>query len=372
MLRHPRVHDSPSGMIALYLSGHGYGHMTRACEVLAEVRRQAPTVALAVVGSVPEPLVRRAIPGDLVFRRAVCDVGLLQEDALRIDEAGTAAACALFDSGWDARADAEAAFLREAGVRLLLADIPPLAFEAAHRAGIPAVGLGNFSWDWIYRHLSSRQPALAASADLAARAYRHAALLLELPFAGDLSAFTKREQIGLVARRPRVPRDEARRRLGLDGRPAVLLSFGGVGLPALEGRGLPGSADLRWLLPADVDGRLPELGLAYPDVVRAVDVVVSKPGYGIVSDAIAAGTRLVYTERGDFPEYPILVREMTPLLACEHVSNRDLLDGRIEAPVRRVLARPVPPSPDLDGAARGAARILALLGEEMARPSPPG
>ena len=25
------------------------------------------------------------------------------------------------------------------------------------------------------------------------------------------------------------------------------------------------------------------------------------PGYGIVSDAIAAGTRIVYTERGDFP-----------------------------------------------------------------------
>jgi hypothetical protein len=121
-----------------------------------------------------------------------------------------------------------------------------------------------------------------------------------------------------------------------------------------------------------VDGRLPELGLTYPDVVRAVDVVVSKPGYGIVSDAIAAGTRLVYTERGDFPEYPILVREMAPLLACEHVSNQDLLDGRIEAPVRRVLARPVPPPPDLDGAARGAARILALLGERLARPSSPG
>ena len=41
-------------MIALYLSGHGFGHMTRACEVLAEVRRREPAVPLAVVGSVPE------------------------------------------------------------------------------------------------------------------------------------------------------------------------------------------------------------------------------------------------------------------------------------------------------------------------------
>jgi hypothetical protein len=34
-----------------------------------------------------------------------------------------------------------------------------------------------------------------------------------------------------------------------------------------------------------------------------------------------------------------------------------------------VLARPVPPPPDLDGAGRGAARILELLGVAQA-PSP--
>ena len=356
-------------MIALYLSGHGFGHMTRACEVMAAVRRLAPGLPLAVVASVPEPLVRRAIPGDLRFRRVACDVGLVQADALRIDEEGTAAACASFDAGWDRRAEAEAAFLRDAGVRLVVADIPPLPFEAAHRAGVPSVGLGNFSWDWIYRHLAVRNPGLAPCADRATVAYGHAALLLELPFAGDLSCFTRRERIGMVARRPRVPRQEARRRLGLDGRPAVLLSFGGVGLPSLA---TPGAAEFRWLLPADVDGRLVELGLTYPDVVHAVDVVVSKPGYGIVTDAIAAGTRLVYTERGDFPEYPILVREMAPLLACEHVGNADLLAGRLAEPVRRVLARPVPAPPDLEGARRGAARILELLDGSVARPSPAG
>jgi len=345
-------------MIALYLSGHGFGHMTRACEVLAEVRRREPGVPLAVAGSVPEALVRRAIPGSLLFRRTACDVGLVQRDALHIDEEATATACAAFDATWDGRADAEADFLRASGVRLVLADIPPLAFEAAHRAGIPSVGLGNFSWDWIYRHLSARQPSLATSADRAAAAHALAALLLELPFAGDLSSFTHRERIGLVARRPRLAREEARRRLGLGGRPAVLLSFGGAGSPDLPA---PASAEFRWLLPSDVDGRLVELGLTYPDVVHAVDVVVSKPGYGIVTDAIAAGTRLVYTERGDFPEYPILVREMAPLLACEHVPNVDLLAGRIEGPVRRVLARPVPPPPDLEGASRGAARVLRFL-----------
>ncbi|HET9597292.1 MAG TPA: hypothetical protein VFP65_17010 [Anaeromyxobacteraceae bacterium] len=350
-------------MLIAYVSGHGFGHMTRLCEVLAAVRSRSPALPIAVVGEVPEVLVRRAVAGPLEFRRAPNDVGLVQRDALRIDEAATAERCRAFDAAFDARAAEEAAFLRGRGARAVIADIPPLAFAAAARAGVPALGLGNFSWDWIYRHLSIREPALAASAERAARAYRSAALLLELPFAGDLSAFPRRAAVGFVARRPRVPRAEARRRLALDGAPAVLVSFGGVGLAGLR-RDLLAAREpgLRFLFPEDLGAdRLEALGLDYPDVVGAADVVVTKPGYGIVTDAIGAGTRMVYTERGDFPEYPIMVAEMPRWLACVHVPNDDLRQGRLGDAIRRVLDAPLPPPPDLGGAGRAAEHVLATL-----------
>ncbi len=347
-------------MIVLYVSGHGYGHMTRACEVLAAVHRLDPAVPLAVAGAVPENLVRRALPGPLLFRKVDVDVGLAQRDALNVDEPATAERCRAFEADWDRRVETEAGFLREVGARLVLADVPALPFDAAARAGVPSVGLGNFSWDWIYRHLSRRQPSLAASADRAARAYAHAETFLELPFAGDLSAFRRRAPVGLVARIPRVSREETRRRLGLDERTAVLLCFGGIGLPALEERAARPEWPFQVLRPVDVDSRIDALGLGYPDLVHAVDVVVSKPGYGIVTDAIAAGTRLVYTERGDFPEYPVLVAGMARYLACVHLGNEDLLAGRIEGAVRRVLELPMPPRPDLSGAERAARRVLEL------------
>ena len=37
----------------------------------------------------------------------------------------------------------------------MVADIPPLAFAAAHRLGLPAVGVTNFSWGWIYAPYAS-------------------------------------------------------------------------------------------------------------------------------------------------------------------------------------------------------------------------
>ncbi|BDG05268.1 glycosyltransferase [Anaeromyxobacter oryzae] len=351
-------------MLAAYVSGHGYGHLTRLCEVLRAVRTRAPRLPITIVGTVPEPLVRRAVPGDLTLRRVACDVGLVQRDALVIDEPATAARCAAFDATWDARLADEVAFLRESGTRAVLGDLPPLAFAAARAAGVPGLALGNFSWDWIYRHLSVREPSLAAHADRAARAYAGTDLLLELPFTGDVSVFPRRERIGLVARRPRVERAEARRRLGLDARPAVLVSFGGVGLPGLDRARLAEERGLSWILPEDVrTGRLDALGLDYPDVIGAADAVVTKPGYGIVSDCVAAGTPLVYTDRGDFPEYPVLVREMVRLLPCVHVPGDDVRAGRIGDAVRRVLAagRPGAGAMDLGGAERGAARVLEAV-----------
>jgi hypothetical protein len=111
----------------------------------------------------------------------------------------------------------------------------------------------------------------------------------------------------------------------------------------------------------DVAPRLDETGLGYEDLVGAVDVVVSKPGYGIAADVAGARRRLVYTERGDFPEYPILVRDMPAYFPAAHVSNADLRAGTIGPAVRDVLAQPMPPPPDLGGATVVAQRVLELL-----------
>ena len=146
-------------MLAAYVSGHGFGHATRTAEVLRALRERAPDLPLTVITSAPEWLFREALRGPFAYRRLECDVGLAQQDALVIDEEETSRRFAGFALGWGGLVAAEAAFLRDAKTRLVLGDIPPLAFAAAHEAGVPGVGLANFSWDWIYRHASRRAPA---------------------------------------------------------------------------------------------------------------------------------------------------------------------------------------------------------------------
>jgi len=360
-------------VLAVYVSGHGYGHATRTAEVLRAVRERAPGLPITVCTSAPAFLFEGVVGALPAVRAVECDVGLIQKDALTIDEAGTAEAVRRFLFGWKALVSREVRWLRESGARLVLGDIPPLAFTAAAEAGVPSIALGNFSWDWIYRRLAARQPDLAEAAAHAAEAYGRAGLLLRLPFAGDLSAFGRIEDVPLVVRAPAVGKAEARRRLGLDARPLVLLSFGGVGMPGLEPAALGRLDEYVFLLTGSaVGGEAPNLrrvetrdlaaaGLDYPDLVGAADVVVSKPGYGIVTDCIGARTRLVYTDRGDFPEYPILVSEMPRYLPIAFASNADVRAGRLDEALRQVMTLPFPEPPPTTGSIVVADRLLAAL-----------
>ena len=53
----------------------------------------------------------------------------------------------------------------------------------------------------------------------------------------------------------------------------------------------------------------------------AADVVVTKPGYGIISEAIANDTALLYTSRGRFVEYDVLVHEMPRYLRAQFIEQ---------------------------------------------------
>jgi L-arabinokinase len=109
----------------------------------------------------------------------------------------------------------------------------------------------------------------------------------------------------------------------------------------------------------DVYGR----GFRYEDLVKAVDVVLTKPGYGIISECLANDTALVYTSRGRFREYDVLISAMPQFLRCRFLPREDLFAGRWRAALDQVLAQPAPPTrPRTDGAEVIAARILEKTG----------
>jgi L-arabinokinase len=105
-----------------------------------------------------------------------------------------------------------------------------------------------------------------------------------------------------------------------------------------------------------------DAGLRYEDLVGAVDVVITKPGYGILSDCVANGAAMLYTPRGRFPEYEVMLCEMPRLLRCWCLESDAFADGRWNDALRQLAALPAPPEqPRIDGAEVVAAMIAVRV-----------
>ena len=71
-------------------------------------------------------------------------------------------------------------------------------------------------------------------------------------------------------------------------------------------------------------------------------MVVTKPGYGIISECLANDTALLYTDRGHFIEYDVLVREMPRYVRCAYLPQAEILRGHWRGALDAVLAAPPP------------------------------
>ena len=110
------------------------------------------------------------------------------------------------------------------------------------------------------------------------------------------------------------------------------------------------------------DRQICQAGYRYEDLVRAADVVVTKPGYGIVAEAIANDTAILYTSRGRFAEYDVLVQNMPRFVRCRFIDQADLLAGRWRGHLDRLLDQPPPAEVAVtDGAQVASGVILDYL-----------
>ena len=352
---------NPSYRIVFYVSGHGFGHTSRVIEVIHAVLRARPDARIVVKTSAPHRLFARTLQGRCEVVELQCDAGIVQIDSLNLDASESVRQAVEFQRRLPALAEAEAAYLRGTETRLAVGDIPPLAVAAARAAGIPSVLIGNFTWDWIYEHYDGG----AALAKTIGKVYEQTTLALRFPMWGGFETMPRVQDIPLVARQSRRDPDEVRRALGIPiDKRIALTSFGGYGLDGLNEAALRSIEGYLVLLPGMIDERaMYDRGYRYEDLVRAVDVVVTKPGYGIISECIANDTALLYTSRGDFREYQVLVDAMPAVMRCAFIDHAGLFSGNWKPHLDALLAQPDPPvRPATNGAGVAADILLQILG----------
>jgi hypothetical protein len=236
--------------------------------------------------------------------------------------------------------------------------------------------MGNFGWDWIY----APWPDFEQAVNIVRHGYRQADVLLRLPLhSTDQDAFCSFrtiEDVPLIARRAQHPRCQVRTGLGLDQQAqVVLLSFGGFTAHGLDLQSLgqwrnytfvltPPMSSTTAPLPANVI-KLEATPADYVSLLAACDVVVTKPGYGVVADCLANRVAVLYTDRGPFREYDVLAQALETLGRARHVPRADVLGGQLGPHLDALLASRVTFTEQrLDGAQCVARRLLECIQEK--------
>ena len=351
--------------IVYYITGHGFGHAVRSNQVIRSLRKARPDLRIHVRTSAPSWLFHDSV----IYHPQSIDVGIRQLDSLSMGLVDTLEACRVLHQRFPKLIDQEVEFIKSEQIRLVIGDIPPLCFEIAARALVPSVAITNFSWDIIYRAYLREYPDFLPVVEEIESFYNKAGLALTLPYPCDLNVFPRREPIPWVARFSSLSKNQARAKFKLPASATIiLLSFGGLGLERLPWGKLRRLSEYFFVATGKADISednllvLPDEQPHYEDLVRAVDVIVTKPGYGIVADAIAHRLPMLYTDRGEFPEYPRLVEALRDCATAEFIPQSELLSGNIAPYLQTLLQKPPNwPAVPLNGAEVAADKIIRLL-----------
>lgn len=341
--------------IIAYISGHGLGHSAREVEVLRHLPAAVPLVIKTVA---PEWFWRRELGRPFELIADQFDVGCAQKDGLDIDVAGTLVAWRAMQERNRFRLEEEAEWLKQVGARVVVSDVPSFPALAARIAGIPSILIANFTWGEIYQGLAAQEPEFIPIVDQLGDEYAEFTLALETWFAVPMHHLRKIESVGLVARPGQARRDTLLAALPAEAsqKRLALVYVGGWGLP-IPYEQVTQFTDWHFLsldAPPTVPANWSVLSrnlMDHPDLVASVDLVISKPGYGLAGECVTLGTPLLYPPRPEFAEYAALDSVLASWAGGCRISREDFLNVHWReslewaATVREVPRLPAPGGP---------------------------
>jgi hypothetical protein len=324
--------------IAYFVSGHGFGHISRSFEIIKEFLKNNCTIhlytgRLEFLESFKHP--------NLYTTNLRTDVGIIQNNSIDMDLDKTKEALNGFDKEREGLLKIMEEGLLSFSPDFILSDSSSLPFVVANKMKIPAHFVGNFTWDFIYNHYSNVDVYFKDYAKKLSVEYNLCTSGYVLPFHCPIDSILKKEDIGLVGRMPSRTRGEVRKSLGMaDNCKYILFSFGAYGLdPSLfqfEKLDPSYKIVISGLVGFESSNVLHIHNIFYPDLLHACDAVLTKPGYGILAESYFSNTPIIYTDRGDFIEYKYLVSAMEEYHNATYLSKEDLYSFNLKPSLDKI------------------------------------
>lgn len=359
---------TPTYRIAYFITPHGYGHAARAAAVMDALGRLDRRIGFEIFTRVPRWFFEDSLAYPFGYHALLTDIGLAQKNSLAEDLPETVRRLASFLPFDPTLLDNLARQVKRLGCQMVVCDISALGIAVARAAGLPAVLVENFTWDWIYEGYLAAEPRLAPYIRefqnwFAAADYH---LQTEPICQPRPASLTTRP----VSRTSRLPAGDARQKLGLPAQArVVLLTMGGIPWEYTFLEKLADQQVCYFIIPGAAD-RLERRGnlvllphhseFYHPDLVAAADAVIGKLGYSTLAEVYHAGIRFGYIPRPDFRESGVLARYLEQHMSGLAITAAQFANGEWLSRLPDLLALPRL-EPNASNGAEQAAQFLINL-----------
>ena len=192
---------------------------------------------------------------------------------------------------------------------------------------------------------------------------------MRLPFAEPMKSFPNIEDIPLVATPGRSRRDELVKLTGCDPKKKwILLSFTSLDWDEQALNRAEELSEYVFFTVKPLEWRrrnihaIDRSRIQFSDVLASVDVVISKPGFGLMSECVLNRKPLIYADRADFREYHVLVEGIRRYLKNVHIPAELLYRGELGDALAAIWNRPEPKETLAAGGDETAAKRIMSAG----------
>lgn len=348
------------------ISSHGFGHLSQVAPVVNRLRELIPGLIITVRAALPEAQLRSRLHHLHSLQYAADDFGMVMNHAFRVDTQASLAGYQRLHQDWNGKVNTLAQQFIDAHVDVVLADVPYLPLAAAQVAGIPAVALCSINWADIFSHYVGLDQSQAITHNMYT-AYQSARYFLQPAPSMAMPKLSNQRTIGPCCApgfaQKQTLHSTIKKHKDLDCPWLILIGMGGIPFElSLEhwpsqhqGRPLcyivsPASANTH---PNALSDQATEL--SYSDLVASVDLIITKPGYGMFAEAAAAGLPVLFIDRNEWPETEALVTWLQDKAHCAQITTEALRAGTFEQELFKLLTQgpytPVAPTGNDEAAA---------------------
>ena len=293
-------------VITFYISDHGFGHASRNIPIIRYILETNKDIRVIIkTGKAQGSFIKDLIGefnGRVTYFFEAIDVGLvLKENSLDIDKDNLTEKVLEYLNSFKERIAKEIEFLRYYNVNLIISDIVPWIFKCSKKLNISSILISNFTWVEIYKeHLSEE----IVNEYIECYKLADKALFYELYMDEMKEYFDNYEEVSLCSREFNLVK--ADRIKNTFKRPIVYLSLG-------RSVNLIDEIDVS-SLPYDfivTDGIiLKGLNVYYldketqntHDYLLASDFIITKAGWGTISEALLARKKIALLSRDNVAE----------------------------------------------------------------------